>query len=880
MSSIKLPFFPDDSGLLVNLDWTGLPGPAHATLLAVVCLVPAALIVWLYRYELRLVSRAVATTLLSLRLVVLALVLFLVCLRPIYARDRTEGLPGRVIVAVDRSGSMDVTDPQRPLAEKLRLARALKLADGLCTDAQLARWAEDHEKDREPRWLADDEAPGDPARRAALEAERRRAHDEICQRVDGLTRAQISRRILGKEGAGLLPALVKAKHEVDLLGFARDSWDVKPDQLDELFRPLDAASNAAAFTDLRLPLVKALERSGPGLGKVLGVVLLTDGQHNWGEPPVKKAIELGERSVPIFPVALGTRRPPPDVAVITVKAPAAVFKDVDANVEVRFKITGLPAQEFAVELHLAGMDKKLVGQRTIRHDGRDQVYAERFPVRLDQAGTRTLVATVRPVNPETKESRADNNTGTAVINVADDKAKVLLIDGEARWEYHYLASALHRDRTMQLETVVFDQPRLNDNLTPDDLQKMGSPRQQLPAGPDALAEFDCIILGDVPADRLPLAERLRLEKYVADRGGTLVVLAGKRFMPLSYPETESGDTDPLRKLLPIESPRKVAPPNGFTVTLTSQGRDTDFMRLDPEAGSADLFWSRMPRHFWGVVGKAKPGATALAYVAGDEKNATEEEKSQALIVRHHYGFGQVLFVGLDSTWRWRFKTGDTYHHRFWGQAIRWAATNKPLVTGNEYVRFGTPRAVYRQGQEVELVVRLAEELGALKADLLAGARVIHRAAGGKEEAVALVPLTRREAQPRVFEGRLRDLPAGEYAVELVIPDLAGKLDAPPAADGTPTGPLRATFTLTPPESTETIDLETNYPLLEELAVKSGGNRVFTAEDVTELVDLLARQTVPLVEHHEQRLWQSWVLLVLVMALLTLEWVGRKWAGLP
>jgi hypothetical protein len=34
------------------------------------------------------------------------------------------------------------------------------------------------------------------------------------------------------------------------------------------------------------------------------------------------------------------------------------------------------------------------------------------------------------------------------------------------------------------------------------------------------------------------------------------------------------------------------------------------------------------------------------------------------------------------------------------------------------------------------------------------------------------------------------------------------------------------------------------------------------------------------EHHEQRLWQWWVMLAVVVGLLTVEWAGRKLAGLP
>jgi hypothetical protein len=876
---------PFDADLLLTPQWEG-PPLLKWGLLLLVCGVPLALVVWLYRYELRLVPRLTALGLLGLRVVALVLILFLACLQPIYARSKTDGLPGRVLIAVDRSDSMDVADAQRPAVDKLRLARALKLARDLASDAQLAAWIADYEQKREPQWAGRDE--------------NRAAHDKVCARVDQLTRSQAAERVLGDEGVRLL-ATLGAKHQVELLGFNRESWDLKSDQLAELFHKPQAAgpvkkegdqkkpdpmagASASAFTDLRLPLALAQERSGPGQGKVLGVVLLTDGQHNAGDPPNKLARELGQRGLPVYPVALGARKPPPDLAIVSLRcAPSTVFKDVDANLDVRFKVTGLPAGDYVVEVRRAGAENKLLAQRTVLHDGKDRDYSERFKLRMDEVGTQTLVASVRPADPQVKETRTDNNSRATSVNVADDTAKVLLIDGEARWEYHYLASALKRDRTMKLTSVVFEQPRLDENLTPEDLEKMGSPRQRLPEGRDALGDYQCIILGDVSPAQLPLAERQRLEKYVADGGGTLVVLAGKRFMPLAYPEAEAGgDSDPLRKLLPVESPRVVAPEEGFPLTLTQAGRETSFLELDPDGGRSAERWAQMPPHFWGVVGRAKPGATPLAWVTeggAANKAGPERERESALIARHNYGFGRVLYVGLDSTWRWRFKVGDTYHHRFWGQAIRWAAADKPLVTGNAYVRLGTPQPVYRQGQEVELTVRLNDEAGPLKPDLLAAARVL-RLDGGKEQAVALVTLARRPGQPRVLTGTLRDLPPGQYGVELVIPDLADKLLTPEEPKSERAGkPLRASFTLLPPDSREAVDLETKWPLLEDLASASGG-RVFTPEDAGELANLLANETVQHTEHREQRLWQSWVMLALVVLLLTLEWGARKWAGLP
>ena len=368
---------------------------------------------------------------------------------------------------------------------------------------------------------------------------------------------------------------------------------------------------------------------------------------------------------------------------------------------------------------------------------------------MDEAGPQTITAVVHPADPAVKETSTDNNSGAAVVNVAKDQVRVLLIDGEARWEFHYLQSALQRDRTMQLQSVVFDQPRLNTALTDDDLEKIGSPRQHLPEGPDALADYDCIILGDVSPEQLPPADRQRLEKYVAERGGTLIIEAGKRYMPMAYPDAGPGvaDADPIRKLLPIEAPRITAPPDGFTPALTADGRETKFMDLEDESAKNDQRWADLPHPYWGVVGQAKPAAATLAFAPegpADPLDPTARERKSALIARQNYGLGRVLYVGMDSTWRWRKGVGDVYHHRFWGQVVRWAA-DRPLESGNQYVRFGTSQPVYRGGQDVELFVRFKDAKDAAAAATKASANVLRR--GGDGKPVAVVPLAAGRRSP-------------------------------------------------------------------------------------------------------------------------------------
>jgi hypothetical protein len=71
-----------------------------------------------------------------------------------------------------------------------------------------------------------------------------------------------------------------------------------------------------------------------------------------------------------------------------------------------------------------------------------------------------------------------------------------------------------------------------------------------------------------------------------------------------------------------------------------------------------------------------------------------------VIVHQYFGAGQVVWMGIDSTWRWRYRVGDRYHHRFWAQLARWAASK--MAAGNDFVRFGSEKAELELGQDAQI----------------------------------------------------------------------------------------------------------------------------------------------------------------------------------
>ena len=152
---------------------------------------------------------------------------------------------------------------------------------------------------------------------------------------------------------------------------------------------------------------------------------------------------------------------------------------------------------------------------------------------------------------------------------------------------------------------MFSQPRLRSG---DDDPSSDLPARQLPTGPDGLDPFDCIVLGDVTPEQLSLAERERLERWVSDRGGTLIIVAGKRAMPAAYLRSES---DPIRKLLPIVSSQVLSTMQGFSLTPTPEGRQMNFLQMEVIPEENDRRWKELPKHFWGAEGRVKPGARSL-----------------------------------------------------------------------------------------------------------------------------------------------------------------------------------------------------------------------------------------------------------------------------
>ncbi|MFO1093615.1 MAG: hypothetical protein U0992_09920 [Planctomycetaceae bacterium] len=475
------------------------------------------------------------------------------------------------------------------------------------------------------------------------------------------------------------------------------------------------------------------------------------------------------------------------------------------------------------------------------------------------------------ITPQPGETRDDNNERRFAIQVVSDKTHVLLLDEEARWEFRYLVAALQRDPRVQLESVLFDQPYLGllpDTFFPRELKPLDAAAA---SGEASLAQFDAVLIGDVDPHRLPPQSLAAIEHYVRNDGGTLVVMAGKRHMPAGYAGT------PLEGLLPVAGLREIGadeadalrPPGsrGFRLQITPDGEAEGVMALDADAAKNHRIWKLLPGHTWGLLGQAKPGSSVWATgVRPDEQPDLAAERAAAAIVAQSQGAGRVIWIGIDSTWRWRSHVGDLYHHRFWGQLVRSAAEFKAAVH-NDAVQFGPDRPQIEAGSTARFRARWTDRFLKQHPDLRAQVE-LRRIDGGDEDASISAVLTLSADRPLEYEARVPGLATGEYRAQLIIEGAPADVD-----------PATAELAVVDKVSPELNDLTANRALLQQIAAASGGE-LLLPDQMHELPERLRggstnesiQQTVPL--------WNHWSMLVLFCAFVGAEWLVRKLNGLP
>jgi hypothetical protein len=295
----------------------------------------------------------------------------------------------------------------------------------------------------------------------------------------------------------------------------------------------------------------------------------------------------------------------------------------------------------------------------------------------------------------------------------------------------------------------------------------------------------------------------------------------------------------------------------WTLELTPQGQQDQVFEFNAEPSRNREILSSLPGMYWHFpITRAKQGATVLAR-HGDPRMKNNFGR-HVLLATHLYGPGRTVFVGFDSTYRWRY-LDEQHFDGFWSRLIDRVGRSKVLGGGFPFT-LSADKNAYRVGDRVTLTARFlnpadgAREMSGLTGEI--------EAEGRPPQAVTLEPVPQ---DPESFQTSFIASEAGAYRLRV-------QTTATADAD-TGVRPATMAFRIEPPRR-ELDNPTLNLALLDAMARTSGG-KVFTLADTDALPTAFTIHETKHTLEESHELWNAPLVYIGVLSLLTLEWVLRK-----
>ena len=669
-----------------------------------------------------------------------------------------------------------------------------------------------------------------------------------------------------------------------------------------------------------------------------GVVLISDGRDTSdGEPPQQVLTALGpiREQLQVTAIGLGNPASGKNMWVERIRAKDVVLVDDKVNFESGVRHTGFegsgpvkvsmsivkvadedgtpispPAPYSVPARYERGMEMRL--QRL----GPEGV-SQRIRLAAPFTETGTFRVSIRSEFTDAETQRLDSvkedDVRTREIRVKDQRIKVLYVDNWPRYDWRFLSNYLTRepggvtpgaprDVRSRFEVHVLLQSADPTYRQPSSVGI--TPIKAFPNNRKDLFAYDVLILGDVDWSRLSPggsdADR-RIMSLITDfvqEGGGLALQAGEDYNnPLRLADT------PMAPLVPLNiaqddlriSDKPENKQQEFRIRLTEAGALNPIFSIVAEGRgpttpeeiaqiwegkdtlSEDWKWWWMYR----AKGGLRPGAIDLARVWPPSKNARDffDQRGEPLVVfaTMPFGRGQVFWSSLDTISKLRREKRDGVYGKFWDQVIRYLATYR-LLGGNKRYKIFTDKDEYFVGQTAEITITaLDDKFEPLREPRLEGVHVEF----GDDPTTAESRLLEGENAPK----SLADQDGQQGTYRLLLP-LKKKGLVRIWIDRSTTGGTRATkeraekrFEVsyrTREDILKVPDHETLADIVRETNPKLREPKVYALHEVGEAVAAMqARPRERVLDRRERTQWDKQWVLLLITALLALEWGIRK-----
>ena len=629
-----------------------------------------------------------------------------------------------------------------------------------------------------------------------------------------------------EDGRQLAEQAISAADELEF-AVRRYEFDAAAREVDNYTNSEPTGSGTALGSALSRVLEEA--RQSP----LAGVIVVSDGADTSGGLSTTALAELGSFGVPVYGAVVGRSEIPEDLELSSVTVPPRTLPDSTVTARVAVRHDG----PVSARLRVFDMGE-LLASVPVELSGDASGSTIDVDLELTDAGPHELeFSLATDGDPEPR-----NNSRRRLVEVTEANYRALYFEGEPRWEYKFMRRALDGG-TLSLETLL--------RVSPNKYYRQGieSPEDLadgFPTTRDELFSYDALIIGSVEAATLTPAQHALIRDFVAERGGSLLMLGGRNGLGNGgWAQTAVADALPVR--LPgaeSDSFRRIQAP----VSLTPAGMDAQMLRFSADGEENLRLWSELPAVAdYQFTGDSKPAAVTLA-------NVDTDAGPSPLLVTQTFGRGHSYLLATGGTWRWQMSlpVEDERHEVFWRQLLRTLVAAAAAPTS--LVATTTP------GTGIELRAEFRDDSFAP----IAGVTVSAAVANDDGDSVS-VELDPSPGEPGVYTGRVDPGRSGTFYAEALA--VRGEEVAASA---------RASVVYESGQA-EHFGIRSNRATLERIAAATGG-AMLEADNLGVLPDLLRFSNAGITEIEARPIWDMPAAFLLLLLLKASEWLLRRRGG--
>lgn len=591
-------------------------------------------------------------------------------------------------------------------------------------------------------------------------------------------------------------------------------------------RPLSGVSaDSLQFTSQATDIGAALDVTAreASAHNIRAILLITDGNATVGTSPLFAAEASG---IPVFTVAIGDTVAHPDVAIGALAVNSIAYEGVRTPVSATVRVAGLDGTRVRVLLKSGG---RVYDTASVSVGSGVREYPLELSFLPPSAGSATVTVEAVPVEGE---MTTQNNRASSTLRVLKSKVKVLLVAGAPVVDAGFVRRSLllNPDFSVTLRTLVADGRYLEGNLT-----------EQL------LHDAEALVLISFPSASTRVSD-IALVGTALSHGLPVLFIAG--------PGADQNKAKMLESYLPFTILPSRADPRAkelFVSIPLSQEENVLFK------GTPRAVWEQLPPVYQSPLTiRAKTESAIVADVRSSGAGAAEP-----IILTRNAGGVKSAAINAAALYRWKqlsagIPESENVSDLFFSNIIRWLTAR----IDERPVRIAPIKESFDADERIEFFAQVYDEsfMPADNADV-----TLTVASGEMTRNISLVPSGNGR-----YVGSIDPLPEGEYA----FAGSAARGDVRIGADSGAfaVGGFRAEF----------LETRTRTDLLRQMSAITGGSSYLPEHSETLTNDILG---LPSFEPKKTEFARDFdartlpALLVIVTALLAIEWGVRRFKGM-